>query len=75
MATAYAQLGLQVVPMTMESMLQTPLKRYDRVVINWPELRVLNARGGVSLPRWVYVNLWLRWVRSRCRQLVFVLLS
>ncbi|MBV61966.1 MAG: hypothetical protein CMH65_11790 [Nevskiales bacterium] len=73
MATAYAQLGLQVVPMTMESMLQTPLKRYDRVVINWPELRVLNARGGVSLPRWVYVNLWLRWVRSRCRQLVFVL--
>jgi|GEM_PF-6303950 len=59
--------------MMMESMLRTPGQSFDRVIVNWPELRVLNARGGLSPWRWAYVNLWLHWVRARTRQLVFVL--
>lgn len=72
-ATALEAIGLQVKPLTMESMLQTPGKRFERVVINWPELRVLGARGRISPIRWAYVSAWLRWIQSRSDQVTFVL--
>lgn len=73
MADALTAIGMRVLPMTMESMMRSPWQRFDQVMINWPELRVLNSAGRLSVPRWTYVNLWLRWVRLRSRRLVFVL--
>ena len=65
MQSLVESMGYEVQPIRMQSIHEEWRARDFIVVVNWPELRILNARGGLSIPRLLWVLCWERWLRWR----------